>query len=220
MERKHLAPIISRPTFFLIDSDSRQSTILRALDCANATYVTFVNKQEIFMTDPGSVVAVYNSHTDAEQAVAKLSAASFDITKISIIGKDYHTEENVVGYYTAGDRMKSWGGMGAFWGGIWGLLFGAGFFLIPGIGPVLVAGPFLAALIGALESAVIVGSLSAVAAGLVSLGIPKDSAVKYEADIKADKFVLVVHGTPDELQRARAILTGTSPVSMEEHAAA
>jgi len=172
------------------------------------------------MTDPGSVVAVYNSHTDAEQAVAKLSAASFDITKISIIGKDYHTEENVVGYYTAGDRMKSWGGMGAFWGGIWGLLFGAGFFLIPGIGPVLVAGPFLAALIGALESAVIVGSLSAVAAGLVSLGIPKDSAVKYEADIKADKFVLVVHGTPDELQRARAILTGTSPVSMEEHAAA
>jgi uncharacterized membrane protein len=201
MERKHLAPIISRPTFFLIDSDSRQSTILRALDCANATYVTFVNKQEIFMTDPGSVVAVYNSHTDAEQAVAKLSAASFDITKISIIGKDYHTEENVVGYYTAGDRMKSWGGMGAFWGGIWGLLFGAGFFLIPGIGPVLVAGPFLAALI-------------------VSLGIPKDSAVKYEADIKADKFVLVVHGTPDELQRARAILTGTSPVSMEEHAAA
>jgi hypothetical protein len=102
--------------------------------------------------------------------------------------------------------MKSWGGMGAFWGGIWGLLFGAGFLLIPGIGPVLVAGPFLAALVGALESAAIVGGLSAVAAGLVSLGIPKESAVKYEAEVKADKFVLVVHGTPEELERARAIL--------------
>ncbi len=172
------------------------------------------------MSDSGSVVAVYNSHTDAEQAVAKLSGASFDITKVSIIGKDYHTEEKVVGYYTSGDRMRSWGGMGAFWGGIWGLLFGAGFFLIPGIGPVLVAGPFLAALIGALESAVVVGGFSAVVAGLVSLGIPKNSAVKYEADIKADKFVLVAHGTPEELAQAQAILMDTSPVSIESHAEA
>ena len=152
------------------------------------------------MSDTSNVVALYNSHTEAEQAVAKLSAASFDVTKISIIGKDYHTEENVVGYYTTGDRMKSWGGLGAFWGGIWGLLFGAGFFLIPGIGPVVVAGPFLAALIGALETAIVVGGLSALAGGLVSLGVPKESAVRYEAEIKADKFVLVVHGTADELE--------------------
>jgi hypothetical protein len=169
------------------------------------------------MNDPGNMVAVYNSHTEAEQAVAKLSAAAFDITKVSIIGKNYHTEENVVGYYTIGDRMKSWGGLGAFWGGIWGLLFGAGFFLIPGIGPVLVAGPFLAALIGALESAVLVGGLSALAAGLVSLGIPKESAVKYEAEIKADKFVLVVHGTPEQLDQARTLLADTSPISIEKH---
>src|ERR1700749_1294269 len=130
------------------------------------------------MTDTNSVVAVYNTHTDAESAIAKLSAASFDITKVSIVGKDYHTEENVVGYYTTGDRMKSWGGMGAFWGGIWGLLFGAGFFLIPGVGPVLVAGPFLAALIGALESAVVVGGGSARTAGLVSLGFPQKHEVQ------------------------------------------
>src|ERR1700735_312930 len=169
------------------------------------------------MTDSGTVGAVYNSHTDAEQAVAKLGAASFDIKKISIIGKDYHTEENVVGYYTTGDRMKSWGGLGAFWGGIWGLLFGAGFFLIPGIGPVLVAGPFLAALVGALESAAVVGGISAVAAGLVSLGVSKERAVKYEAAIKADNFVLIVHDTAEELERARTILAGTSPISIEKH---
>lgn len=169
------------------------------------------------MADP--VVAVYNSHTDAEQAVAKLSAASFDIKQVSIIGKDYHTQENVVGYYTTGDRMKSWGGLGAFWGGIWGLLVGAGFFLIPGVGPVLVAGPFLAALVGALESAVVVGGLSALTAGMVSLGIPKQSAIKYEADIQADKFVLVVHGTGEQVERARALLAGTAPVSLEKHEA-
>jgi len=59
-----------------------------------------------------------------------------------------------------------------------------------------------------------------VAAGLVSQGIPKDSAIKYESDIKADKFVLVVHAAPQELERARAILADTSPISMEEHALA
>jgi hypothetical protein len=169
------------------------------------------------MSDSGTVVAVYNNHTEAEQAVAKLGAASFDIKKVSIIGKDYHTEEKVVGYYSSGDRMKVWGGLGAFWGGIWGLLFGAGFFLIPGIGPVMVAGPFLAALIGALESAVVFGGLSAVAAGLVSLGIPKDTAIKYEAAITADKFVLVAHGTPAELEQAREILVGTNPADLEKH---
>jgi hypothetical protein len=171
------------------------------------------------MNQSNTVIAVYNSHSEAEQAVAKLGAASFDIKKVSIIGKDYHTEESVVGYYSTGDRMKSWGGIGAFWGGIWGLLVGAGFFLIPGVGPVLVAGPFLAALIGALESAAVVGGLSALAAGLVSLGIPKDRAIKYEAEIKADKFVLAVHGAGEELERARAILATTSPSSIETHEA-
>jgi hypothetical protein len=75
----------------------------------------------------------------------------------------------------------------------------------------------LAALIGALESAVVVGGLSAVAAGLVSLGVSKERAVKYEAQIKADKFVLIVHGSAEELERARTTLAGTSPISIEKH---
>jgi hypothetical protein len=61
--------------------------------------------------------------------------------KMSIVGEDYHTDEQVVGYYNAGDRMKYWGKLGAFWGGILGMLFGAAFFVIPGLGPILVAGP-------------------------------------------------------------------------------
>jgi Heat induced stress protein YflT domain len=172
------------------------------------------------MPDTNHVIAVYNTHTDAEQAVAKLNEASFDVKKVSIIGKDYHTEEKVVGYYTTGDRMRAWGGLGAFWGGIWGLLFGAGFFLIPGLGPVLVAGPFLAALVGALESAVVVGGASALVAGLVSLGIPKDSALKVESEIAADRFVVAVHGTEQEVAQAELLLGTTSPVTMEAHSVA
>ena len=66
------------------------------------------------MTNENAVVAVYNSHVQAEEAVDQLKRAGFDMTKLSIVGKDYHTEENVVGYYNAGDRMKHWGKMGAF----------------------------------------------------------------------------------------------------------
>ena len=78
-------------------------------------------------------MAIYKSHTEAEAAVKELQQSGFDMKKLSIVGRDYHTDENVVGYYNTGDRMKYWGKLGAFWGGIWGLLFGSAFFLIPGV---------------------------------------------------------------------------------------
>jgi hypothetical protein len=137
--------------------------------------------------------------------------------KLSIVGRDEHTDEHVVGYYNAGDRMKYWGKLGAFWGGFWGLLFGAGFFLIPGIGPLLVAGPLVSWIVGALEGAVVVGGLSAIGAGLYSLGIPKDSILQYEKALKTGKYVLIVHGSMDETTRAKEILNRTKPETLEHH---
>jgi hypothetical protein len=121
-------------------------------------------------TDTNAVVAVYDSHSAAEEAVKELQKSGFDMKKLSIVGKDYHTDEQVVGYYNAGDRMKYWGTWGAFWGGLWGLLLGAAFFWVPGIGPMLVAGPVAAWIIAGLEGAVVVGGLSAIGAGLTVSG--------------------------------------------------
>ena len=115
------------------------------------------------------------------------------MTKLSIVGKDYHTEEHVVGYYNAGDRMLAWGKMGAFWGGLWGLLSGAAFFLVPGIGPLVFAGHLAGAFVAALEGAVIVSGLSALGAALYSVGIPRNSIVRFEEALRADKFLLVAH---------------------------
>ena len=171
------------------------------------------------MSETNSVVAIYDTHVQAEEAVKELQRSGFDMKKMSIVGKDYHTEEHVVGYYNAGDRMKYWGKMGAFWGGIWGMLFGAAFFAIPGIGPVLVAGPLVAWIIGTLEGAVVVGGLSALGAGLFSIGIPKDSVVKYEAALKSDKFLLLAHGTADEVARAKNIMQTTRPLEVAVHGA-
>ena len=170
------------------------------------------------MTNENAIVAVYNDHVQAEEAVDQLKRTGFDMTKLSIVGKDYHTEEHVVGYYNAGDRMKYWGKMGAFWGGVWGLLFGAAFFVVPGIGPVLVAGPVAAWIVAALEGAAVVGGLSAIGAGLYSIGIPKDSILRYEVALKADKFLLIAHGTADELTKAKETIERTSPMEVNVHA--
>lgn len=170
------------------------------------------------MTNENAIVAVYNDHIQAEQAVDQLKRAGFDMTKLSIVGKDYHTEENVVGYYNAGDRMKHWGKMGAFWGGLWGLLFGAAFFFVPGIGPVLVAGPVAAWIVAALEGAAVVGGLSAIGAGLYSIGIPKDSILRYEVALKADKFLLIAHGTMGDVAKAKETIERTSPAEVNVHA--
>ncbi len=167
--------------------------------------------------DNAAVIAVFATHDQAETAIRELQKSGFNMQKLSIVGKDYHTEEDVVGYYNTGERMKSWGKMGAFWGGLWGLLFGSALFFIPGVGPMLIAGPLVAWIVGALEGAVVVGGLSALGAALFSIGIPKDSIVKYETQIKAGKFVVIAHGTPEEASKGRSILAKTQNESVEEH---
>lgn len=156
--------------------------------------------------EKSSVVAVFSEHSGAERAIKELQNAKFDIKKLSIIGRDYHTEDNVVGFYSTGDRMKYWGRLGAFWGGIWGLLVGAAVLFIPGVGPIVVAGSIVTWIAAALEGALVVGGLSALGAGLYSLGVPKDSIIKYETSVKAGKFILIAHGSADEVEKARSIL--------------
>jgi len=161
------------------------------------------------MISTNSVVAIYDTHDQAEHAIKELQEAGVDMKNLSIAARNTHTDEHVVGYYNAGDRMKYWGKIGAFWGGFWGLLFGSAAFAIPGLGPILVAGPLVAWIIAGLEGAAVVGGVSAVGAGLVSIGIPKDSVLKYDVALKTDKFVLVVHGSAEEVDKAKDIIAGT-----------
>ena len=169
------------------------------------------------MSKENSVVAIYRTHTEAEEAVKELQRGGVDMHKLSIIGKGYHTDENVVGYYNTGDRMKYWGKMGAFWGGFWGLLFGSALFVIPGVGPILAAGPVVAWIVAALEGAVVVGGVSALGAGLFIIGIPKDSIVKYETALQTDQFLLIAHGTAAEVAKAKDIIDTTNPSQSTLH---
>ena len=169
------------------------------------------------MAQNDAVIAVFADHVGAEAAVKRLAEGGFDMKKISVVGKGYHSEEKVVGFYNAGERIRFWGKRGAFWGGLWGLFFGGLFMTIPVVGHVIVLGYLAAIAISAIESAVLVGGLSALGAALYSIGIPKDSVVEYESAVKADGFLVMAHGTAQEMARAKAILHAAGPTRLDIH---
>lgn len=81
----------------------------------------------------------------------------------------------------------------------------------------MVLGFLATAVVSALEGAVVVGGLSAVSAALYSLGIPEDSIVTYETEIKADKFLVLAHGSPEDILRAGAILRELGAARVETY---
>ena len=136
---------------------------------------------------------------------------------LSLVGKGYHSEEKVIGFYGMGDRVKFWGSRGAFWGGFWGLFFGGLFLTVPIVGHVVVLGYLAAVVAAGVENAVVVGGLSALGAALYSLGVPKDSVLNYESDLKADGFLVMARGTQAEIERAEARLAAQNPIRKDTH---
>jgi hypothetical protein len=169
------------------------------------------------MEQDDSVVAVFATHTEADAAIKALAADGFALKQLSLIGKGYHTEETVSGFYNMGDRVRFWGSRGAFWGGMWGLFFGGLFLTVPIVGHVIVLGYLAATAISAVEGAVAAGALSAVGAAIASIGIPHNSVMKYETAIKADEFVVMAHGAHTEVERARTLLADLHPKHLDMH---
>ena len=184
-----------------------------------ADLIILTVKGELLMTNDtnNAVVAVYDSHETAESAIKKLADANIPMGKISVIGKGYHTDEKVVGFYNTGDRVKFWGKFGAFWGGLWGALAGGMYMTVPVIGPVVILGHIAAMVIAGIEGAVVVGGASALSAALFSIGIPKNTVLQYEQAVKADGFLVLVQGTAEETERARAILKTSKATQVDTH---
>ena len=164
-----------------------------------------------------SVIAVFAEHSAAETAIKKLTAAGFEMKNLSVVGKGYHTDEKVVGFYNTGDRIKFWGTRGAFWGGFWGLFLGGLFMTVPVVGHVVVLGYLATILIAGIENAVVVGGLSALGAALYSIGVPKDSVIQYETALKTDSFLVMAHGPAAEIARAKTILGTVNPTRLDVH---
>jgi len=148
----------------------------------------------------------------AEDAVRELDKDGFDMKLLPIVGKGYHTEENVVGYYNVGDRMLYWGKQGAasglcclvrasFWSQesdhCWSQVHWLQLSSVFWKAQSLLAG------------------FSALGAALVSIGIPNNSVIQYEASIKSGQFLIVAHGSPEEVEQAKALLGNAGGTKIE-----
>ena len=83
-------------------------------------------------------------------------------------------------------------------------------FFVPGFGLLAMAGPFVGVLISAIEGALVVGGLSALGAALSQVGIPEKLVLKYELAIKADQFIMLIHGDSADQARVAAIFKSSA----------
>lgn len=166
---------------------------------------------------PAAAIATFDTHSAAETAIRKLGLAGFDITRLSVVGKGYHVDEQVIGFYNQRDRIRFWGSEGAFWGAMWTLFFGGLFVTIPLVGPVVALGYIGMMAIGVLEGAVVVGGVSAISAALYGMGIPKDSILQYETALTSDAYLVMAHDTPSRIVIARAILEEAGALHVDVH---
>jgi hypothetical protein len=150
---------------------------------------------------------VFNSPFETDEAIRSLSRSGLDVKNLSLIRKDSPNEEAPPGFPVTAVKIRSWGGVGAFCGGIWGMLVAPAVLVLPGVGLVSLAGPMVTVLNNALEGAAVLGGMSALGAALVQVGIARDQVAKCESAVQVDKYVLVVHGDMNEVASARAILT-------------
>ena len=153
-----------------------------------------------------SIVAVYPDHEAAERMVRHLHAAGIPMCDLSIIGRGARTMEEPVGFVSAGDYASAGAATGAWFGGLLGLCVGAAFLVLPGIGPIMVAGPLAAALLGGIEGALAGTALGSVTGALVGWGVPKEKALRYETHVIGGKFLVAVRGEPEVIARVQSLL--------------
>jgi hypothetical protein len=153
-----------------------------------------------------SVFAIYDTREHVERTVEALRAQGFRATDVSVLwpenvgskdlGHELHTK--------APEGATAGAGTGAIIGGTLGWLAGIGALAIPGIGPLIAAGPIVAALAGAGAA----GALGGITGALVGYGVPEYEAKRYEGRVRKGGILLSVHADSREwAQRAKEILS-------------
>src|ERR1700733_3192258 len=157
------------------------------------------------MATISSVFGVYSTRTNVESAVKALKDARFTNSDISLLRENVRTGELATDRSTKAPEGAAVGlGSGAAVGGALGWLVGVGALAIPGIGPVVAAGPLLAALAGV----GIGGAFGGFAGVLVGLGIPEYQANEYEGQMLKGGILVAVRGeSGEQVDRAKQVLS-------------
>lgn len=163
--------------------------------------------------EQNAAVVIFHDPGALTSAIIRLQNSGFEMEKLSVIGRDSHPDERAAGYYTVEGRMRCWGEQSSFWSEVWDLLTGWAFFTLPGIGPVLVAGPVARWIVAALQNGEIFAGLTALGAGLYIIGIAKENVAPYEEAVRHGDFLLVVYGSVNQVSQAREVLRARAAVA-------
>jgi hypothetical protein len=155
-----------------------------------------------------AVYGIYKSAMAAERAVDQILAAGFSNNDISVLlpdnqsSKEFAHEKNT----KAPEGTAAGATAGGVLGGALGLLAGIGSLAIPGVGPIIAAGPIMAALAGVGVGGAVGGLIGA----LVGMGIPEYEAKRYEGRVKNGGVLLSIHcAHSDDISRAKRLLDQT-----------
>ena len=180
-----------------------------------------------------TVVALYDDFASANAAVRELVDHGFSRNDVSLIANDYdqryapyvdadlHNRADVTPESSAAEGAGVGAGIGAVVGGLGGLLVGLGALAIPGIGPVIAAGPLAAALTGlagAGAGAVAGGVAGGLLGALVDLGIPEETAGYYAEGIRRGGTMVTIRTNDAMTDQAVDILNRHDPVDINERA--
>lgn len=151
-----------------------------------------------------STIGIFETHDLAEETILQLETSGVDMHEnISLIGKDYSTQEHIIGYYNTNKQVQYWGKLGDFWSSQWAKLNSSAFIIVPGVGHILMAGPIIDMVLTGVDKSP--DKYSPVGIALHSIGIPRQTVIRYETAIKANKFLVLAHGDQGETHRAQEI---------------
>ncbi len=165
----------------------------------------------------GSAVGVYDRMSGAEEAVRGLGRSGFPRTQISVVARDLESEKEVHGYITAGDVAESGAARGAWFSGLFGLLVGAAFVWAPDFGPLLVVGPLAATLLSGIEGALAGATGGGLLGALVGWGVSMQDILRYEEQVRQGEYLVIAHGSAEEVAQAHDILKGTAAAELDVH---
>jgi uncharacterized membrane protein len=162
-----------------------------------------------------NTVALFADSLGMQAALRALREAGFDMGKLSVIGKNQHQEVSVTGMVVSGNGTQYWGRFGALAGSLWRPRGGSALLLFPGVGQVVIFGP----LVNAVGSALGAAAGTALGSTLASIGLPPDSALRYDSAIRQGRLALLAQGVASEAQAARRLLERAGATEVHEHAA-
>jgi hypothetical protein len=186
-----------------------------------------MNESKLLKTDHRLLLACYRDETEAEKALQTILQEDMTMDRVSILGPASSSGDDPLGVYypNVGERMVGWGKMGALWGGLWGLITGAlGMFLVPGLGPVIAAGPIAEALIGAVGGAGVgagamagAGAVSYIGVAIHRMGVPEDEVDKLHELLESGNYLVTLIVDQSDAAHWREKLEQHQPELFEDY---